>query len=80
MNGAGVLVEVTDNGCGIPRANLSRIFDPFFTTKPVGKGSGLGLSICYGIIQKMGGNIEVKSRVDEGTTFAISLPVGNSGQ
>ena len=48
-------IKVSDNGSGIPEANLSRIFEPFFTTKPVGKGTGLGLSICYGIIQKMGG-------------------------
>jgi two-component system NtrC family sensor kinase len=70
-----IVIEVSDNGPGIPEANLSRIFEPFFTTKPVGKGTGLGLSICYGIIQKMGGQIDVKSVVDSGTTFYIRLPV-----
>jgi len=70
-----IVIEVSDNGPGIPEANLSRIFEPFFTTKAVGKGTGLGLSICYGIIQKMGGRIEVKSRIDSGTTFYIRLPV-----
>ncbi|MCJ7541748.1 MAG: ATP-binding protein, partial [Desulfobacterales bacterium] len=64
-------IKVSDNGPGIPEANLSRIFEPFFTTKPVGKGTGLGLSICYGIIQKMGGQIEVESVIDSGTTFCI---------
>ncbi|MGA9178184.1 MAG: ATP-binding protein [Desulfobacterales bacterium] len=68
-------IKVSDNGSGIPEANLSRIFEPFFTTKPVGKGTGLGLSICYGIIQKMGGQIDVESVIDSGTTFHIRLPV-----
>ena len=72
-----VLVDIADTGPGIPRANLARIFDPFFTTKPVGKGTGLGLSICYGIIKKMGGEIDVRSSVGLGTTFSISIPVGN---
>jgi len=70
-----ILIGVTDNGPGIPKANLGRIFDPFFTTKPVGSGTGLGLSICYGIIQKMGGGITVKSALEVGTTFEIRMPV-----
>ncbi|MFH1984272.1 MAG: ATP-binding protein [Pseudomonadota bacterium] len=70
-----VLIEVKDNGPGIPAANLPRIFDPFFTTKSVGKGTGLGLSICYGIISRMNGRIEVASRVGSGTTFTIRLPI-----
>ena len=69
------VVEVADNGPGIPEANLARIFDPFFTTKPVGKGTGLGLSICYGIIKKMGGDIEVRSAVDAGATFRVKIPI-----
>jgi two-component system NtrC family sensor kinase len=70
-----IIIEVADNGPGIPKANLARIFDPFFTTKPVGSGTGLGLSICYGIIHKMGGEITVKSALDAGTTFGIRIPV-----
>ncbi|MFC1821878.1 ATP-binding protein [Thermodesulfobacteriota bacterium] len=69
-----IIIEVADDGPGIPSANLSKIFDPFFTTKAVGKGTGLGLSICYGIIRKMGGDITVDSEVGEGTTFQIRLP------
>jgi two-component system NtrC family sensor kinase len=69
------VVVVEDNGPGIPKANLGRIFDPFFTTKQVGKGTGLGLSICYGIIKKMGGEIEVRSTVDVGTTFYVRIPL-----
>ncbi|MBN9422807.1 MAG: PAS domain-containing protein [Candidatus Accumulibacter sp.] len=70
-----VWIEVADNGCGIAPENLSRIFDPFFTTKPVGKGTGLGLSLSYGIVQNHKGNLEVESRVGEGTTFRITLPI-----
>ena len=72
-----VLIVVEDNGPGIPEANLNRIFDPFYTTKPVGKGSGLGLSICFGIIKKMGGEIVAHSIVDEGTRFEIRFPLKN---
>lgn len=73
--GRQVIVDIQDNGIGIPEANLNRIFDPFFTTKPVGKGTGLGLSICYGIVQKMGGDIRVSSKVNEGTTFSLVFPL-----
>ena len=72
-----VLVAVEDDGPGIPEANLDRIFDPFFTTKPVGKGSGLGLSICFGIMNKMGGEIDVHSIVDSGTRFELRFPLKN---
>jgi len=72
-----VLVIVEDDGPGIPQANLDRIFDPFFTTKPVGEGSGLGLSICFGIINKMGGEIDVQSALDMGTRFDIRFPLKN---
>ncbi len=70
-----VVVDVTDNGAGIPAPYLSRIFDPFFTTKPVGKGTGLGLSICYGIVKRMKGRLEVKSTVGAGSTFSVYLPI-----
>ena len=75
LAGRFVLIIVEDDGPGIPKANLDRIFDPFFTTKPVGEGNGLGLSICFGIIQRMGGNIHVRSTVDVGTRFEIRLPL-----
>jgi two-component system NtrC family sensor kinase len=70
-----VFVEFTDTGEGIPEENLTRIFDPFFTTKDVGKGTGLGLATSYGIVEDHGGKINVKSKVGEGTTFTIELPV-----
>ena len=69
-----VVLEVRDTGKGIPEANLARIFDPFFTTKPVGQDTGLGLSICYGIVEKMGGRITVESEIEKGTTFTVFLP------
>jgi signal transduction histidine kinase len=71
----GVWVEVSDSGNGIAPEHLNRIFEPFFTTKPVGKGTGLGLSVSYSIIQTHHGNINVASKVGEGTTFRIWLPV-----
>ena len=70
-----VMVKIRDNGPGIPAEIREKIFDPFFTTKPVGKGTGLGLSICYQIIEKHGGKIEVMSQPEQGTEFAIALPV-----
>jgi signal transduction histidine kinase len=69
------LIAFTDTGEGIPEENFSRIFDPFFTTKDVGKGTGLGLATSYGIVEDHGGRISVKSKVGEGTTFTIELPV-----
>lgn len=68
-------VEFTDTGCGIPEENLSRIFDPFFTTKEVGQGTGLGLSVSYGIVKKYGGSIRVTSKVNKGSTFVVELPL-----
>ena len=73
--GATVAVEISDTGCGIAPQVLSRIFDPFFTTKPVGMGTGLGLSLSYGIVQRHGGRIEVDSVVGKGTTFRVVLPI-----
>jgi two-component system, NtrC family, sensor kinase len=70
-----VWVEIADTGCGIAKEHLARIFDPFFTTKPIGSGTGLGLSLSYGIIQKHNGQIEVQSDIGQGTTFRITLPV-----
>jgi two-component system NtrC family sensor kinase len=79
MENKHVIVDVADNGPGIPKAILARVFDPFFTTKPVGKGTGLGLSICYGIVKKMGGDISVNSAVGMGTTFHVYLPLPKNG-
>ena len=70
-----VRVSIRDSGAGIDPENLKQIFDPFFTTKDVGKGTGLGLSISYGIVEKHGGKIEVESKVGEGTTFTVVVPV-----
>jgi two-component system, NtrC family, sensor kinase len=70
-----VTIEVTDSGYGIEEKNLSRIFDPFFTTKPTGEGTGLGLSVSYGIIKKHGGDIFVESKPGRGATFTVVLPV-----
>ncbi len=75
-----VLVEFTDTGEGIPEENFTRIFDPFFTTKEVGKGTGLGLATSYGIVEDHGGKISVRSKVGEGTTFTIELPVHEGTQ
>ena len=68
------IVMVQDNGKGISPKNITRIFHPFFTTKPVGQGTGLGLSVSYGIIKKHGGRIRVKSEEKKGATFTITLP------
>jgi two-component system, NtrC family, sensor kinase len=70
-----VWIEIADTGSGIPKAIQSRIFDPFFTTKPIGSGTGLGLSLSYGIIQKHHGSITVHSEPDQGSTFRIELPI-----
>ncbi|MBS1793085.1 MAG: PAS domain-containing protein [Acidobacteria bacterium] len=70
-----VTIEVQDSGIGIAPENLSKIFEPFFTTKEVGKGTGLGLAVCYGIITEHGGRLAVRSNVGVGTTFTIYLPI-----
>jgi signal transduction histidine kinase len=75
QKGDHVNVEIRDNGSGIPERNLSKIFEPFFTTKEVGKGTGLGLSIAYNIIKNHNGTIEVNSKVNEGTTFIVKIPI-----
>jgi len=70
-----LVVRIADDGSGIPEDILPRIFDPFFTTKDVGQGSGLGLSIVHGIVERHGGTITVDSHVGQGTTFTVTLPV-----
>jgi len=69
-----VRLQVTDTGSGIPPAVLERIFDPFFTTKRVGEGTGLGLSLVYGIVADSGGAVDVETREGTGTTFTVWLP------
>jgi two-component system, sensor histidine kinase PhcS len=73
-----VIVTVRDNGEGIEPENLAKIFDPFFTTRDVGKGMGMGLSICYRIIQELHGNISVTSERGKFCEFTIELPVAAS--
>ena len=67
-------IRIADTGCGIPKEHLNQLFDPFFTTKDIGKGTGLGLAVSFGIIQRHGGTIEVVSEPGEGTRFTIRLP------
>jgi len=75
-----VKISVRDNGAGISPDNLKKIFAPFFTTKPPGKGTGLGLYVCYGIIEGMGGTMEVESQRGVGTTFVVRLPASSARQ
>lgn len=75
-------IEISDQGCGIPEALLSKVFDPYFSTKQRGtqKGMGLGLTICYSIIQKHAGTINVDTRLGRGTTFQIFLPASRTAR
>lgn len=70
-----VEVEISDTGSGIPRENLHRIFDPFFTTKSSGRGTGLGLSVSYGIVKEHAGKVDVRSTPGKGTSFRLEFPV-----
>jgi two-component system NtrC family sensor kinase len=79
-DGDSVLIDIKDNGQGIPAGMLDRVFEPFFTTKPVGKGTGLGLSVCYGIVRSWGGSIEAISAGGKGTTMRITVPIPPEGE
>jgi two-component system NtrC family sensor kinase len=79
-SGSRIAIEVEDTGTGIPPENMSKIYEPFFTTKEVGKGTGLGLAVCYGIISEHGGRLSVRSNVGKGTTFCIFLPAVVTGE
>ena len=72
--GDSVVIEVEDTGCGIAPHHLAQLFKPFFTTKPANQGTGLGLSICTSSVDELGGSIQVRSTVGEGTTFRVELP------
>jgi two-component system NtrC family sensor kinase len=69
------VIEISDNGPGISESDVKSIFDPFFTTKPTGKGTGLGLAVCYGVVTAHGGTIELSRTGREGSTFTIKLPL-----
>ena len=74
-----VWFKVSDTGVGIPTANMGKLFEPFFTTKPMGKGTGLGLAVSYGIVKMHRGDIRVESNADAGkgptgTTFTVTVP------
>jgi two-component system NtrC family sensor kinase len=79
MAGSTIQITFADDGPGVAEEHVTSIFDPFFTTKGVGEGTGLGLSICHGIISEHGGSIHVDSQPDQGTTFAVELPVVSEG-
>ena len=70
------VIRITDFGIGIPQAELAHIFEPFYTTKDVGQGTGLGLSVSYGLVRRYGGDITVSSEPGRGTVFEVRLPLG----
>lgn len=73
-----IVVTVTDTGCGIPEEHLGKIFDPFFTTAPVGEGTGLGLALCYSIVEQHNGTISVASTEGEGSVFTVCFPISKA--
>ena len=80
LENGNAVIEVSDTGSGIPAEYLSRIYDPFFTTKDVGQGTGLGLSVTYGVVQEHHGKIECESQLCHGTSFTLTFPMASSEQ
>jgi len=70
-----VKITIEDSGCGIPQENIEKIFTPFFSTKPAGQGTGMGLALCRGIIERLGGSISVASDIGRCTVFTVCLPI-----
>ena len=75
LTGEAIVINITDEGCGMPQEVIKRIFEPFYTTYEKGKGSGIGLALCYILIREHNGDIAVVSREDKGTTFTLTIPV-----
>ena len=75
LNEDHVTIEIADSGTGIDADEAKQIFDPFFTTKPAGKGTGLGLAVCYGIVTAHDGRIEVAPNQPSGSIFRVTLPI-----
>jgi len=73
-----IKIDIIDQGCGIPHDKLNKIFEPFYTTKGAGKGTGLGLTVSYGIMKRLSGEIRVKSKLESGSTFSLLLPIVES--
>ena len=78
LKGAAFIIEVSDDGPGIPEATLEKIFDPFYTTKAPGKGTGLGLSVSFTIVESLGGSLRAEHNADGGTRMVIVLPLAES--
>lgn len=75
---AHIKIKISDTGCGITEENITRVFEPFFTTKSIEKGAGLGLAICYDVIERYNGNINLESKIGKGSTFTITIPSENT--
>lgn len=73
--GENIVLTVADTGSGIPEEALTRVLDPFYTTKPIGEGTGLGLSVCYGIVQQFGGTMKIESQLTKGTSVIVHIPI-----
>ena len=74
------MLRVKDTGCGMPPDVLKEIFTPFYTTKQLGKGTGMGLSIVYGVVKMHAGDISVDSEVGKGTSFLVRIPIGEKAR